>query len=224
MSLETDNFIYLQRDVTVTRTDLLPGRVLWVDGAMIAAEVDVATFPDAAGKKLTILFEDGRRFVMQEAVVEGVIDHEAVDERSYDEQSRMNFDQDSRPVVVTLKRIGDPVLAESRECYRVRTVPFNMTVSFGGCPECALTDISQTGFAVVSDESFEPNSAVEAVLPGKDGLVEGHVRIQSVRKLRNGRFRYGVAVFGPGMQNACASLATELQRQMIRRKVTVRGS
>jgi hypothetical protein len=223
MPLETENFIYLQRDVSVSRTDLLPGRVLWINGAMVAAEIDVVTFPDAAGRKLAILFEDGRRFVTQEAVVEGVIDREAADERSYDEQSRMDLDQDSRPVVV-LKRIGDPVLAESRECYRVRTVPLNMTVNFGSCSECELTDISQTGFAVLSDESFEQKSVVEAALPGTDGLVHGHVRVQSVRELRNGRFRYGVAVFGRGMQMACASLATELQRQMIRRTVTVRGS
>jgi len=224
MPLETENFIYLQRDVTVTRTEMLPGRVLWINGAMVAAEVDVVTFPDAAGKKVAILFEDGRRFVTQEAVVEGVIDREAADERSYDDQSRMDLDQDSRPVVVVLKRIGDPVLAESRECYRVRTVPLNVTVNFGSCPECELTDISQTGFAVLSDESFEANSVVEAALPGQDGLVQGHVRVQSVRELRNGRFRYGVAVFGRGMQTACALLATELQRQMIRRTVTVRNS
>jgi hypothetical protein len=225
MPRETDNFIYLQRDVSVTRTDLLPARVLWINGAMVAAEVDVVTFPDAAGKKLSILFEDGRRFVTQEAVVEGVIDREAADERSDDELSRMDFDQDSRAVVVVLKRVSDPVLAESRECYRVRTVPLNVTVRFVSCLECDLTDISQTGFAVLSDEAFEAKSVVEASLPDKDGcLIEGHVRVQSVRQLRNGRYRYGVAVFGRGMQTACAWLATELQRQMIRRSVTVRSS
>ncbi|MCP4512657.1 MAG: hypothetical protein GY826_40380, partial [Fuerstiella sp.] len=174
---------------------------------------------------VAILFEDGRRFVMQEAVVEGVIDREAADERSYDELSRMDLDQDSRTIVLVVKRIGEPVLAESRECFRVRTVPLKLTVSFGKCAECELTDISQTGFAVLSDEFFEAKSIVDAALPGKDGIVvQGHVRIRSVRRLRNGRYRYGVAVFGRGMQKVCASMATELQRQMIRRTGTVGGS
>ena len=224
MALETDNFIYLQRDVSPTRTDLLPGRVLWTNGDLVAAEVDVVTFPYETGNKLAILFDDCRRFVAQNAVVEGVLDREAADDPSFEALSRMDFDEDSRPIVVVLERIGTPELAESRECYRVRTDGLNVTVSFGSCPECELTDISQTGFAVLSDESLEPMSVVDAALSSGESVIQGNVRIQSVRQLRNGRYRYGVAVLGRGMKNACVSLATELQRQVLRRTLSVRSS
>lgn len=224
MALDTDNFIFLQRELSTTRTDLLPGRVLWINGNLVAAEVDVVTFPFDAGDKVAILFEDSRRFVAQNAVVEGVIDHGAADDPSFEELSRMDFDEDSRPVVVVLERIGAPELAECRECYRVQTVGLNVKVHFGSCSECELTDISQTGFAVLSDESLEPKLLVEASLPSGESVIHGNVKIQSVRKLRNGRYRYGVAVLGRGMQKACASLATELQRQVLRRTVVVRSS
>ncbi|HIE97993.1 MAG: hypothetical protein ABGZ23_09525 [Fuerstiella sp.] len=224
MALKTDDFIYLQRDVSDTQTDLLPGRVLWTNDNLVAAEMDVVTFPYDTGNKVRILFEDGRRFVAQDAVVEGLIDREAADDPSFEQLSRMDYDQESQPAVVVLERIGQPILAENRECYRVRTSALNVTVEFGNCPECELADISQTGFAVFSDEVLEQSSVVDAALPSGDSVIRGNVRIQSVRQLRNGRYRYGVAVIGRGLQNACGSLAAELQRQVLRRTLTVRSS
>ncbi len=223
MALDTGSCIYLQQEISSTRTDLLPGRVLWTRGDLVTTEIDVVAFP-YAGKRVVILYEEGRRFVAQEAVVQGIIDCEAEDERCFEETSHIDLDEESRPVSVVLERIGDPALAESRECYRVRTAVLNVTVDFGSCPECELVDISRTGFAVLSDESVEEDSLVEAALPNGESFVHGHVRIQSARQLRNGRYRYGFVVVGRGMQNACASLSTELQRQMLRRTVCVRSS
>ncbi|HIE97992.1 MAG TPA: hypothetical protein EYG03_11810 [Planctomycetes bacterium] len=223
MSLKDNSIIYLQRDVSSIRTDLLPGRVLWTNGNWVAAELDVVTFP-YAGKKVVMLFEDGRRFVMQDARVEGVIDCEVADAPPpYEDLPRMDFDEDSRSVSVVLERIGEPSSAESRECFRVRTSALNVSVEFGSCSECELTDISQTGFAVLSEEFFELHSVVDVTLPGEDSVVDGHVKILSVRQLRDAWYRYGVAVLGRGLQNACKSLANELQRQVLRRSLSVRA-
>lgn len=222
MALDTDSYIYLQQDVSSTRTDLMPGRVLWTNGDLVAAEMNVVAFP-YAGKRVVILYDEGRRFVAQDAVVEGIIECEASDDQSFEESPHIDLDEDSRPVNVVLERIGDPVSAESRECYRVRTSALKVTVAFGSCPACELLDISQTGFAVLSDESLDMNSLVKAALPSGESVVHGHVRIQSLRQLSNGRYRYGVAVIGRGMQDTCASLSTELQRKMLRRSVTVRS-
>ena len=223
MPLQTDNFIYLQRDFSAKRDDLLPGRVLWTNGALLAAEMDIVTFSYEAGKRLAMLYED-RQFVTQDVVVEGVLDLEPADAPSFEELSRMDFDEDSRPVVVVLERIGLPILAESRECFRVRTVALNVTIQLGSCPECELHDISHTGFAVLSDELLTLNSIVEAALPSGDTVAEGYVKILSVRRLRNGRYRYGVSAEGRQMLSTCASLATELQRRMLRRTVGLQNS
>jgi hypothetical protein len=78
---------------------------------LVAAELDVVTFP-YAGKKLVILFEDGRRFVMQDARVEGVIERDVADEPPpYDDSARMAIDEDSRSVSVVLERIGQSTSA-----------------------------------------------------------------------------------------------------------------
>ncbi|MEO2017310.1 MAG: PilZ domain-containing protein [Fuerstiella sp.] len=223
MALNTDSYIYLQQDISSTRTDLLPGRVLWTNGDLVAAEMNVVAFPNA-GKKVVIHYEEGRRFVAQDAVVEGITECEPADDSSVEGLSHMDLDENSRPVNVVLARIGDPVLAESRECYRVQTVPLNVTVDFGTCRECELLDISQTGFAVLSDDFVELHSVVDVALLSGESGVKGQVRILSSRQLRDGRYRYGVAVLGHDLQNACKSLASELQRQVLRRSVAVRSS
>jgi hypothetical protein len=76
---------------------------------------------------------------------------------------------------------------------------------------------------VLSEETFELHSVVDAALPTEESVVDGHVKVLSVRQLRDGRYRYGVAVLGRGLQNACKSLANELQRQVLRRSLSVRS-
>ena len=41
MTLEFGNLIYLQVDERAPQDDLIPGRVLWVNGTLVAIEIEV---------------------------------------------------------------------------------------------------------------------------------------------------------------------------------------
>jgi hypothetical protein len=120
-------------------------------------------------------------------------------------------------MVVVLEVQGNPETADNRACYRVRTATSAIQIRFADRNDCDLMDISQTGFGIISDQQLAEGTVVQAGLPGDGCEITGAVRVQSVRQLRSGRFRYGVTCLEPAAQKACVELTMSLQRERLKR-------
>ena len=100
-------------------------------------------------------------FLMQAARIDEVVE-------PVDNQDHENGDDQSK-VLVRLEATGEPVSAESRQCYRVSTVLAKLSASFGECDDCQLVNVSPTGFAVISREEY-PVGRIVMASPGYDDL------------------------------------------------------
>lgn len=155
------------------------------------------------GQEFLIYFEHRRQFMQQPAKVEALLD---VDSGR----------------VVALRTLGEPVSAESRQCYRVSTVLSDLYVTFDGQANCSLRDVSVTGFAVISPERYKPGQVLPAELVFEGRKYSGQTSIQSVCALPDGRTRYGVnCVKAPPTPDALAKgvlqVSMAVQRQQLSR-------
>jgi hypothetical protein len=154
-------------------------------------------------QEFLIFYEKQRKFMQQPAKVEALLD---IDSGS----------------VVALQTIGEPVSAESRQCYRVSTVISDLLATFDGHENCSLRDVSVTGFAVTSPGSYRLGQVLDAELLYEGKRFKGQASVQSVSPAADGLTRYGVNCMksapGPntltkGVQ--CISMA--VQRQQLSR-------
>ena len=201
---------------------LLPGRVLWTYENYLAAEldeseIDCEELENSGDQQFSLYYEKDRKFVQQSTQLEGVIERPAASEPTANDVLVMDLDTTANRVVIVFELLGTPTTADNRECYRVRATSYGINVVFADRDNCELMDISHTGFALLSDQEFTPGAIVRACLPHGDSAVCGNVRIQSVRQLRDGRFRYGVVCLGVKTEKACTGLAVELQRKQLQR-------
>ncbi len=118
--------------------------------------------------------------------------------------------------------VGDPISAESRECYRVSTAARSMTASFGKEPACPVLDVSQTGFSVIAAGECEIGELFCASLNYEGKEFKGDVSVQSVRKIDDSRVRYGLQACDQGNPNKATTSVLEwmtnrLQREQLRR-------
>ncbi|MEQ9407683.1 MAG: PilZ domain-containing protein [Fuerstiella sp.] len=216
---------------------LLSGRIQWSNGALVAVETDsLAVGPDmesGRNSRFMLQYEDKRRkFVQQQMSFSGIIEpehshlhehsheheqgHEDDDSVTAQDQEKSSSEDAAERIVVLFELLGEAMPAENRRCYRVRARAFGIDVSCAG-EHCQLADISHTGFALVCDQEFECGGIVDVSIQFNDSLLEGPVRIQSVRKIGKSQFRYGVVCLSRETERACARLATSLQQQQLRR-------
>lgn len=214
MSLTPSEIVQLR----IENGPLVPGRVLWVHEPYVAIEIDRDQVDNlSSGADLTLLFESRQKFVSQTTSLEGIIERPAADAPSYAQAITMDLTDSVDRAVVVLEAQGVPAQADHRACYRVRAASSAIQVHFGDRDDCDLMDISQTGFALLSDQQHAQGAVVNACLPvADDRTVCGAVRIQSVRPLRSGRYRYGVTCLEPAFQKACVELTMDLQRERLR--------
>lgn len=197
---------------------LVPGRILWRLEPYIALELEwdrVGSIPEDA--TLHLLFEQKQKFVCQKTSLQGILDRPAAELPSPDQTVSMDLEAASQRMVIVLEVQGNPETADNRACYRVRTTTSAIQIRFADRNDCDLMDISQTGFGIISDQQLAEGTVVQACLPGDGCEVTGAVRVQSVRQLRSGRFRYGVTCLEPAAQKACVDLTMSLQRERLKR-------
>jgi len=121
-----------------------------------------------------VYFERKREFLQQPAKVEALLEIES-------------------GTVAALKMIGEPVSAESRQCYRVSTLFCELFTTFGGEDNCSLRDVSVSGFAVACENtSYTIGQVLDAELSFEGKSFSGRVSIQSIAQLPEGKTRYGV--------------------------------
>ena len=122
----------------------------------------------------------------------------------------------------TFQFTGDAVSAESRQCYRVSTVMAAVTATFGGEENCQVVDVSATGFAVIAAKQFKTADIVTATVRFESEMFSGQGRIESIRELEVGRFRYGLhCVDGKStdetLHKGLQQISATVQRQHLRR-------
>ncbi len=124
-------------------------------------------------QEFLLFFEKSRQFMQQPAKIEALLEIE-------------------NGFVLAIRTAGDPVSAESRQCYRVSTIFSDLFATFDGEDNCSLRDVSVTGFAVTCPRHLEIGQIVDAELHFEGKHYTGHASVQSIRPLPNGTFRYGV--------------------------------
>ena len=122
-----------------------------------------------------------------------------------------------------LRPVGEPVSAESRECYRVSAHAARVLAHLGDSPACEVVDVSASGFSVHTREPYEPGHALRATLLYEGAAIEGFVRVRNVRRTRGGRLRCGVSCIEDGhgssnLSRALTRLNLALQRAQLARR------
>ena len=182
---------------------LHPAKVVGLQDDTYTAEVEEGSLAVECGQDVLIYFEKSREFMQQSARIESV-------EESQERQ------------MITLTTTGQPVSAESRQCYRVSTVMMELTADLGPEPGCWVLDVSSTGFSVIAAESYSIGNVVDVSIEYGDQSHSGKVSIQSIRELSPGRIRYGLhcteAMALPGsLAQGLQQMSVQIQRAQLRR-------
>ena len=167
----------------------------------IALEEELPVDP---GQDVLIFFETKHEFMQQAAHIDTVLI------------------SDPNPIL-GIRTTGEPMSAESRQCFRVSTVMSDLTASVGDVQNCALTDVSATGFSVVAGDGFKIGQVVPAALAFENEKFPGKACIRSAKDLGNGKFRFGLHCIsdresGSDLERGLRHISTAVQRQQLRRR------
>ncbi len=203
--IQAEDGIFIQIPGESEQRVLHPANIVgYQDGVYtIALEEDDITLE--VEQDLLIFYERIRDFVQQTAQVEAVLD--APDESQ----------------IVGIRPIGDPVSAESRQCYRVSTLIANLSATMGQQENCQLADVSSTGFSIISSESFSIGNQVPVELRYENERFPGIGCIQSIKELGPNRYRYGLHCIetkksGSDLTRGLQHISTAVQRIQLKRR------
>lgn len=126
----------------------------------------------------------------------------------------------------TFEATGDPISAETRECYRASTLFSNLTAVIDGESGYLVLDVSGTGFSVLSRRGHTQGSIVQAELVWDGTTYAGEVCMKCLRKLRDGTFRCGLHAVeergrGDNLRGGLQTINAAVQREMLRRRSRV---
>lgn len=199
-----DETIFVRFQNESTNRILHPVDVVQVGGPdNLTVKPENPELPLEAEQELLIYFEKQRKFMQQPAKVEAILDSE-------------------EGVVAAMKTIGEPVSAESRQCYRVSTVLSKLTATFDGVDGCSLRDVSVTGFSVLSKKQYKNGQVIDAEIRFEGKRYTGKTSVQSVTPLEDGVIRYGVncvkaAASPTELSKGIQQISMSVQRQQLNR-------
>ena len=180
---------------------LRPARVIWIKDRNFTVDLK-DSFALAEGEELFLYFEKDRAFTKQAALIQAV--------------------ELGSIASVDLELQGQPVSAESRQCYRVLTLSKDLSVQIGQEEGCRLLDISMTGFSAIATGKYRLGQVVEATLRHEGKEFSGKARIQSTRSCGLRQTRYGVQQLneragGGELPNGMKKICMAVQRRQLRR-------
>ncbi len=178
-------------------------KVVDVRNGMFVARFDEPGLTASPGSDVAVFFQGRAGFMQQAARITA----------SLEESDTPSFG---------FQTIGEAVSCESRECYRVSTVTTGFNATIDNEPECPLTDVSATGFSIISAGNHGYGAVLTVEVEYEQTKYSGRARVQSIKPLTPGRTRYGLLCLpsdGPrsllvGMQR----ISTAVQRQQLRRR------
>ena len=129
------------------------------------------------GQVVFALFYRNHKFVQQAVEIVSVEENQVEEERT---------------AVIVFRATGEPVSAETRECYRVSTTMTGLTGEIGDGDRCPVWDICPKGLSFISTRSYTVGEIVPVTLAYDDETFSGRCSVQSIKRLRRGRARYGL--------------------------------
>lgn len=131
-------------------------------------------------------------------------------------------DEENDTVEIEIELQGNPVSAESRQCFRIITVLSDRWMKFGSEEHCQIVDISATGCALISTQELKGSQCVPSSIEYRGKTYQGNLCVQSTKQLSSGKFRYGLHCTDRSKQEgnllmALQILSMEIQREQLRR-------
>jgi len=191
--MKTDMEIFLR---IPEHESLYPGKVLATSDIGYNAVFEEQGLSLEDGAEVIVFFNRNHRFTQQPVRVLSV-----AKEKTGDNRTRTTLE---------LETTGDPISADSRECYRVSCYSADLKAQLGDDPqECEVLDVSATGFAIFSNAEYSVGQLLQATLT-HDGIpVQGTTVVQSCRTFGN-KSRYGLRAVDDQRPNA--TLQKDLNR------------
>ncbi len=176
--LSIDTNVFIQIPKPGSQRILHPGRVVAVQEQTFTVEVEAEDVLLEAGQGILVFYEVRGEFNQQPARIEAIMQSES-------------DDQDK--TIIGFETVGQPVCAETRECYRVSTVTTDLKVKIGtDGGSYPLLDVSVTGLSFLSPDPFNVGQIVPVELAYGGEQFEGEACVQSTRAVRGDRARYGL--------------------------------
>ncbi len=173
--MKTDMGISLR---TPEQEELYPGKVFATTDKGYNAVFEGGAFSLEGGAEVLVFYEINDRPMQQPVRVLSVLEEK--------------LDDDGTRLTLEFETTGDPVSADTRECYRVSCYSADVKVQLGEDPEmCEVLDVSATGFAILSDAVYAVGQTLQATLYYNGTPVQGTAVLQSYRA-SDKKNRYGL--------------------------------
>ena len=153
---------------------LHPGRIVEAqDGAWKGELSEADELFVEENQSVLVYFEDDRAFKQVAAHIISIVETEP-------------------RLVIIFQLTGDPVSAESRQCYRVSTLMLNVVATCGGEDDCRVLDLSASGLCLWATARHELGDVVHVRLRYDGREFSGKAAVHGIRELDNGCIRYGL--------------------------------
>ena len=173
--MKTDMVIFLR---TPEEEELYPGKVCATTDKGYSAIFEGGVFSLESGAEVVVFYDIKGRFMQQPARL-----------LSVGEEKK---DGGGTRIALELETTGDPVSADTRECYRVSCYSADVKAQLGKDPEvCEVLDVSATGFAVLSNAEYRVGQRLQATLYHNGTAVQGTAVLHS-RRVIGKKNRYGL--------------------------------
>ena len=233
-------FLNLPSD-TASGKALHRGAVVEFSSGGVTIAMDEPDVPVTPGQGAFLYYERQKTFMQQAVSVQAVMHdsgEQAVAPQSGAKAGRAGQPENSNKsaaaaatapsnsatrLLVGLHVTGEPVSAEGRSAYRVVTsIAGGVTVTLDNNLECAVLDVSATGFSVISDAPLLQGQVVRVVIHHELEDIQGSAIVQSVKELAGGQRRIGLHCAGNSRSNGqlhrgLQRISAAVQRQQLRR-------
>lgn len=211
----------------------------------ITIAMDESDLPVSAGQDAFLFFERRQTFMQQAVSIQAVFQvDDSADQSMEASAAGSNISGDaadglladtknaslkttvklktSTRLLIGLQVNGEPVSAESRSTYRVVTsIVGGVTVTLDEKIECAVLDVSATGFSVICKAPLRRGQVVRANMRHEANSFQGTAIVQSVKELAGGKIRFGLHCAGDEKSNGSLhrglqKTSAAIQRQQLR--------
>lgn len=143
-------------------------------------------------------------------------------QKFFQQAVRVVSKESDEPSVFALKLQGQPVSAESRQCYRVSCLGAGIKATVADEKDCEIVDVSATGLAFYAMSAYEIGRQVRITFFYNGEEYMGQCTIQSMRRVSAKLTRYGVHCGDTKsktdtLARSLASINQSIQRDQLRR-------
>lgn len=176
-----------------------------VDDLLTIRYSDPDGLPGECPEQVTLFFDGAQEFMQQPGQIVAL--------ETPEEPGREGL-------LAAVRVFGEPVSAETRQCYRVGTVLADYTARLGRLGTCKLVDVSAVGVGFLCKQkvSLGEQTSIEISVGGRTSRGLGF--IQSVKEVADG-YRYGLLCLEDhgegGLAKGLQQLTMDAQRKQLRR-------